>query len=141
MGPDSRDAVYDSNGTMARDVADLVTIPGSTYRDPIFSFLVPVGVTSIAFLGNSALPKNLRRSALIADSRTGNLYLLKQTADLLDFVLTGSLADRVADSASSLQRLIWATNVGTITDIRIGPDGFVYLSDLTSRTIYRIRPK
>jgi len=141
MGPDSRDAVYDSNGTMARDVADLVTIPGSTYRDPIFSFLVPVGVTSIAFLGNSALPRNLRRTALIADSRTGNLYLLKQTADGLDFVLTGSLADRVADSASSLQRLVWATSFGTITDIRIGPDGFVYLSDLTSRTIYRIRPK
>ncbi len=139
MGPDSRDAVYDAHGFIARDVADLVTVPGSTYRDPIFSFRVPVGVTSIAFLANSALPRNLRQSALVADAGTGNLYLLKQTDDRKDFVLTGSLADRVADSESSLQRLVWGHDVGRIVDMRIGPDGFVYLSSTSSRGIYRIR--
>lgn len=141
MGPDSRNAVYDANNATARNAADLLTVDGATYRDPVFSFLVPVGVTSIAFLGNSALPKNLRDSAIVADVVTGNLYLFEQTNDRQDFVLTGSLADRVADNDSSRSDLVWGTDVGQIVDIRIGPDGFVYLSDTSSDTIYRIRPK
>jgi len=36
---------------------------------------------------------------------------------------------------------VWASDIGTIVDIRLGPDGFVYLSDTSSKTIFRIRPR
>jgi glucose/arabinose dehydrogenase len=141
MGPDSRDAEYDANDRIARDEADLPALDGASYRDPIFSFLTPVGITSILFLEDSALPENLRGSVLVADVVTRSLYLFKQTSAKDDFVLKGSHEDRVADSESSRKALVWASDIGTIVDIRLGPDGFVYLSDTSSKTVFRIRPR
>jgi hypothetical protein len=47
MGPDSRNATYTENGNQAYNANDLIYLPNAYYADPVFSWLQPIGVTSI----------------------------------------------------------------------------------------------
>lgn len=140
MGPDSRNATYTENGNTPYNASDLVYLPNAYYADPLFSWLTPIGVTSIQFLRSARFDSNLRDQAVVGESNNGQLYLfrLKSTRD--DFDLTGALADRVADSAAERNSLTWGTNWGIVTDLKIGPDGYLYVVSLFANRVYRIRP-
>lgn len=140
MGPDSRNATYTENGNTPYNASDLVYLPNAYYADPLFSWLTPIGVTSIQFLRSARFDSNLRDQAVVGESNNGQLYLfrLKSTRD--DFDLTGALADRVADSATERNSLTWGTNWGIVTDLKIGPDGYLYVVSLFANRVYRIRP-
>lgn len=114
--------------------------PTPTMLTPLFSWLTPIGVTSIQFLRSARFDSNLRDQAVVGESNNGQLYLfrLKSTRD--DFDLTGALADRVADSAAERNSLTWGTNWGIVTDLKIGPDGYLYVVSLFANRVYRIRP-
>ena len=47
--------------------------------------------------------------------------------DRTGFVLDGNLADGVADKFNEADSLIFAKNFGRITDMEIGPDGYLYV--------------
>ena len=119
MGPVSRDA----EGT-----GDLVQFPGSHYADPKFSWFNPVGLTAILFMKSSLLGVGYQNDVLVGDINNGNLYHFKvnSTRDGLDFTSPG-LADRVADSNAELQEIILGIGFGGITDLKVGPDGLLYI--------------
>ncbi len=41
--------------------------------------------------------------------------------------LEGVLADKVANNANELQNIIFAKDLGLITDLEVGSDGYVYI--------------
>jgi aldose sugar dehydrogenase len=132
MGPDSRDP---------EDVVDLVQLPGSSYSDPEFSWLATVAPTGLAFLANSQLDANYRDALLVGDNNNGNLYLFRLNAGRTGFVLTGGLADLVADSVAERDAVTFGTGFGAVTDIQIGPEGAVYVTSIGDGTIYKILPE
>lgn len=140
MGPDSRNATYLENGNTPYNANDLVYLPNSYYADPIFSWLTPIGVTSIQFLRSARFDTGLRDQAIVGESNNGRLYLFTVKSERNDFVLTGALADRVADSTTERNSLTWGTNWGIVTDLKIGPDGYLYVVSLYANRVYRIRP-
>lgn len=140
MGPDSRDAVYNENGNQPYDSSSLVYLPNSYYADPVFSWLQPIGVTSIAFVRSARFDANLRDTAIVGESNNGGLYQFTLNTERNDFILTGALADRVADSATERNLTRIGTNWGVVTDIRIGPDGYLYVVSMFANRVYRIRP-
>ncbi len=140
MGPDSRNATYQENGNQAYDAGDLVYLPNSYYADPVFSWLQPIGVTSIAFLRSARFDAGVRDTAWVGESNNGGLYQFTLNANRDDFVLTGALADRVADSVSERNLSRVGTNWGVVTDLRLGPDGYLYVVSLFANRVYRIRP-
>ena len=119
MGPVGRDA----EGT-----GDLVQFPGSHYADPKFSWFNPVGLTAIVFMRSPLLGAGYQNDVLVGDINNGNLYHFKvnSTRDGLDFTTMG-LADRVADSSAELQEIILGIGFGGITDLKVGPDGLLYI--------------
>jgi aldose sugar dehydrogenase len=119
MGPVGRDA----EGT-----GDLVQFPGSHYADPKFSWFNPVGLTAIVFMRSPLLGADYQNDVLAGDINNGNLYHFKvnSTRDGLDFT-TMALADRVADSGAELQEIILGIGFGGITDLKVGPDGLLYI--------------
>jgi aldose sugar dehydrogenase len=119
MGPVGRDA----EGT-----GDLVQFPGSHYADPKFSWFNPVGLTAIVFMRSPLLGADYQNDVLVGDINNGNLYHFKvnSTRDGLDFTTMG-LADRVADSSAELQEIILGIGFGGITDLKVGPDGLLYI--------------
>ncbi len=119
MGPVGRDA---------EGAGDLVQFPGSHYADPKFSWFNPVGLTAIVFMKSPLLGVGYQNDVLAGDINNGNLYHFKvnPTRDLFDFTSLG-LADRVADSSGELQEIILGTGFAGITDIKVGPDGLLYI--------------
>ncbi|GIV09582.1 MAG: hypothetical protein KatS3mg019_1673 [Fimbriimonadales bacterium] len=140
MGPDSRNATYNENGNQAYNASSLVYLPNSYYADPIFSWLQPIGVTSIVFLRSARFEAGVRDTAFVGESNNGGLYQFNLNATRDDFTLTGALADRVADSTTERNLSRIGASWGVVTDLRMGPDGYLYVVSMYANRIYRIRP-
>jgi glucose/arabinose dehydrogenase len=140
MGPDSRNAVYQENGNRAYNASDLVYLPNAYYADPIFSWLQPIGVTSIVFVRSARFDAGVRDEVIVGETNNGRLYRFTMNAARDDFVLTDALADRVADSVDERNLSSFGANWGVVTDLRIGPDGYLYVVSLFANRVYRIRP-
>lgn len=119
MGPVDRDP----EGT-----SDLVQFPGSHYADPKFSWLTTVAPTAIAFMSSPRLGIKYENDVFVGDVNNGRLYHFRvnATRNGFDFASEG-LADLVADSTSELQEVILGTGFGGITDLKIGPEGLLYV--------------
>ncbi len=140
MGPDSRNATYNENGNTPYNANNLVYLPNSYYADPKFSWLTPIGVTSIQFLRSARFADGTRDQAIVGETNNSRLYMFQMKEARDDFILTGGLADRVADSATERNLLTWGTNWGIVTDLKIGPDGYLYVVSHYANRVYRIRP-
>jgi glucose/arabinose dehydrogenase len=140
MGPDSRNAAYQENGNRAYNASDLVYLPNAYYADPVFSWLQPIGVTSIVFVRSARFDAGVRDEAIVGETNNGRLYRFTMNAARNDFILTGALADRVADSVTERNLSTFGTNWGVVTDLRVGPDGYLYVVSLYANRVYRIRP-
>ncbi|HEX9426640.1 MAG TPA: PQQ-dependent sugar dehydrogenase, partial [Candidatus Polarisedimenticolia bacterium] len=92
MGPDARDP---------QGQADLWQAPGSVYRDPQFSWAVPVAPTALSFVRNRLLGCDLQGDLIVGDNNCGQLYRFGLNASRDALVLTSTpLQDRVADNGS-----------------------------------------
>jgi glucose/arabinose dehydrogenase len=56
-----------------------------------------------------------------------------------ELILPGPLKDKVADKPAELKDITFAKGFGGITDLQVGPDGYLYV--LSSGKIFRIIPK
>jgi len=131
MGPDSRNA---------NNVSDLFSLVGSHYADPKFSWLTTVGPTGIAFLNSAALGGQYQNDAFVGDINNGNLYRfnLNPSRDGFVFSGTGLTDDLVADNADELDETIIGTGFNGISDVKVGPDGKLYVVSLGDGKIYAI---
>ncbi|HKI10309.1 MAG TPA: PQQ-dependent sugar dehydrogenase [Nitrososphaeraceae archaeon] len=121
---------------------DLVDFGGTgVYRDPEFVWQDPVGVTAIKFLNSTALGEEYANDMFVADINNGRLYHFDLNQDRTGLLLEGPLEDKVADNVDELDSVIFGTGFRAITDIEVGPDGYLYiLTHGTSGKIFRIAP-
>ena len=63
----------------------------------------------------------------VGDFNNGNLYHFDLSEDRSRLLLNGPLEDRVADNQDELQNAILGQGFSTITDIEVGPDGYLYV--------------
>jgi aldose sugar dehydrogenase len=122
----------------------LVNFGGNgSYSSPEFVWNHSVGVTDIAFLDSDMYGSQLKNDLLVADYNNGNIYHFDLNKDRTGLLLEGELADTVANSNEELEPLIFAQGFGPITDLDVGPDGYLYIvSGVRSEngSIYRIVP-
>jgi len=119
MGPVARDA----QGT-----SDLVFFPGSRYDDPKFSWFDTVAPTGIVFLASGALGAAYTNDLFVGDINGGVLYHFVPNSSRNGFVFSGAgLGDLVADSPTELDETIIGTGFGGIVDLKVGPDGRLYV--------------
>jgi aldose sugar dehydrogenase len=123
MGPVGRDA---------QGVSDLVFFPGSHYADPRFSWFNTVAPTALVFLNSARLGSDYQNDLLVGDINNGNLYRFKVNAARNGFAFTSpGLFDLVADSGAEFQEVLLGTGFGMpfggITDLKLGPDGLLYV--------------
>jgi glucose/arabinose dehydrogenase len=128
---------------------DLISVPGSHYSDPVFSWRYAIGVTDIEFFNSSKLGSVYRNNVFVGDINNGNLYYFQvndnRTGLKLDynndskFNSTG-LKDMVADTKNELSEIIFGSGFKGITDIQTGPDGYLYILTYLDGKLYRIVP-
>ena len=122
--------------------SDLVDFDGKAkYRSPEFTWKSTVGPTAVKFVTSDRLGKAYLNNMFVGDVNNGRIYKFKLNHDRTAISLTGSLADKVADTDSELDDIVFASGFGIITDIKIGPDGYLYFVDHSEGRIYKIVPR
>ena len=130
MGPISESGATQNN---------LVNFPNSEYKDPVLSFVDSFGITDIEFLNSDKLGTDYSNNAFVGDYGYGNLYRFELNDERNDFKLeTPGLADRVVDGDDELDSILFGEGFAGITDIKTGPDGYLYVLSFNDGTIYRI---
>jgi len=110
------------------------------YNDPKFTWQKTTAPTALTFV-NSKHFESYRDGLLVADCINGNLYYFKLNAERSDFVFEGTgLQDGVLNNIDSMREIILGTGFGCITDLKFGPDGFLYIVSISDEAIYRITP-
>jgi aldose sugar dehydrogenase len=117
------------------------------YSDPEFVWTIPVAPTAINFLDSKLYGPEYENDMFVADVNNGNIYHFDLNENRTELSLIGPLKDKVADKPSELDEIAFARGFGGITDLQVGPDGYLYvltLEDYTNEkyagTIYRILP-
>ena len=110
----------------------LVNIGGKgTYRDPEFVWNQPVGPTALKFLNSEKLGKQYQNDMFVGDIINGNLYHFKLNEQRMGLL--------VGKAAANPQAIVFGNGFGGITDIQVGPEGYLYVLSY-SGVIYRIVP-
>jgi glucose/arabinose dehydrogenase len=110
------------------------------YSDPKFVWNNPVGVTAIKFLNSTKLGNQYENEIFVGDIHNGRLYHFHLNDARTDLSLNGTLDDKVADNDNELTSVIFGAGFGGISDIEVGPDGYLYLLLYGEGKIMRIVP-
>jgi aldose sugar dehydrogenase len=113
------------------DQDELVDFGGKgKYSDPEFSWAsnsdFRTAPTSIVFFDSDKFGEQYKDGVFVGDVR-GNIYHFNVDKDRTDLLLNGPLADEVANDFSEIEDLIFARFPGVITDLKVGPDGYLYI--------------
>ena len=125
---------------------DLVYFGIGTYSEPKFSWITPIGVTALKFLNSDKLGKVYQDNMFVGDINNGLLYrfVLNEARDgiFINATYKGNiqlLEDNKIDDPKENQPLIFGQGFGGISDIQIGPDGYLYVLSYTG-SLYKILP-
>ena len=77
----------------------------------------------------------------VSDIKYGRIYHFDLNEKRDGLILSGKLADKVADSDEETSELIFGSGFGGITDMKVGPDGYLYVLSFGNGAIYKIAPK
>jgi aldose sugar dehydrogenase len=111
------------------------------YSEPEFEWNHTVGPTAIKFLNSDKYGAKYKNDIFVGDINYGNLYRFDLVPNRAALDLQGPLIDKVADNYEELASVIFGTNLGGVSDIEVGPDGFLYIVSYTRGEIFKIIPK
>jgi len=109
------------------------------YSSPEFTWRESLGPSAIKFLNSDRLGQQYENDMFVGDIDNGNLYHFDLSKDRTELILEEPLADKLADSDDENEGIIFGKGFGAITDIEVGPDGYLYIVGIQG-TIYRIVP-
>lgn len=133
----------DEMGPFFDDLEDLVLFDGKgKYSDPEFNWIPPVAPTALQFLSSDKYGPLLENDLFVSDANTGSVYHFELNNNRTELQLNGKLQDKVADNLNELRDITYVVGFGRITDMQIGPDGYLYIlsSDNNGARIDRLMP-
>jgi len=140
MGPDSRGFKYGENGNVDWNASQLTILPGSQYRDPEFSWLSVIAPTGVVFPYTLKVYPAERQTVWVGDFINGAVYRFPLTAFRDGIAYMAGTEDKVADNLTERNQYRIATGFAETIDMRIGPDGYIYISSEFLSRVFRIRP-
>ncbi len=131
-------------GIVPTPVTGLFQVPGSFYSNPEFDFRVTAAPTSVTFQTTPILGRDSWNDMYVAEGHFSSnhrifRFALNENRDGLTFDQP-ALQDLTGNSYAELQPIVFAENFGIVTDVTVGPDGFLYVVDRGVNRVYRIRP-
>jgi aldose sugar dehydrogenase len=122
---------------------DLVSFDGKgKYSDPEFEWTYTLGPTAVKFLNSDKLGIEYVNDMFVTDVVTGRIYHFDLNEDRTELILSGLLADKVAETRNTgIENILFAEDFGGVTDLEVGPDdGYLYVVSLGHGAIYKILP-
>ena len=120
---------------------DLVDFGGKgKYSDPKFDWYDTVAPTAITFLDSDKLGKQYENDMFVGNVKGGRIFNFNLNDNRTELVLDSPLDDKMADTDEELQDVTFGSNFGIITDLQVGPDGYLYVVSYGHGEIYRLLP-
>jgi len=111
------------------------------YRPPEFTWNQTIGVTAIKFLNSSRYGKEYQNDIFVGSANNnGDLYHFDLNSTRTGLDLKGPLEDKIANNYDELKGVTFGKNFGVISDLVVGPDGYLYIVSLSGGEIYRLIP-
>ena len=131
-----------------KSAEDLLILGNAKYSDPEFSWNTTVGVTDAKFLSSDKLGKQYENNLFVGDINNGYIYRFTLNSERNAIEINRSsyegnldiLADKQVNNPKEVIPLIFGSGFGGITDLEVGPDGYLYVLTYFGE-IYRIIPK
>jgi glucose/arabinose dehydrogenase len=109
------------------------------YSDPEFVWSVTLGPTALIFLHSDKLGQQYQNDIFVGSIVTGNIYHFDLNQDRTQLVLTGELEDKIAETRETGdQDIIFGEGFAGISDLEVGPDGYLYVVSLGQGKIFRV---
>jgi len=121
---------------------NLVDFDGrGTYSEPEFEWRTTLGPTALLFLHSDRLGSQYQNDIFIGSIVTGNIYRFDLNEDRTQLVLTGELEDKIAETRETgTEDIVFGEGFAGISDLEVGPDGYLYVVSLGQGKIFRIVP-
>jgi len=115
------------------------------YSAPKFTWNHTVGPTAIKFLTSDRYGKQYENDIFVGEVNNGRIYHFDLNNKRTELALPSALADKVAKNDDELQSLIFAkgfhSNLPDVTDLQVGPDGYLYVVAMNQGKIFKIVPR
>jgi len=130
VAPEKPDNLVDFNGR-------------GIYRAPEFTWNNTVGVTALTFLNSDKYGKEYENDLFVATWSYGDLYHFDLTKDRTGLDLKSALTDKLGNTYEEMFGVIldYGSDLGHISDICMGPDGYLYIVSYDKGEIYRLIPR
>lgn len=124
------------------DADNLVDFNGNgKYSDPELDIAPNIPPTSIVFFHSDKYGKQFENNMFVGTAN-GQILHFNLDKGRTELDLQGDLADKVADPGEELESVKFADDMGIITDLEVGPDGYLYVTiyDEDDGKIIKITP-
>src|SRR5919106_1060740 len=112
-----------------------------TYSDPEFEWRTTLGPTALIFLHSDRLGQQYQNDIFVGSIVTGNIYHFDLNEDRTQLVLTGELEDKIAEiRETGTEDIVFGEGFAGVSDLEVGPDGYLYVVSLGQGKIFRIVP-
>ena len=136
-----KDGIFD-NSTKGVEFVDFSS--KGKYSNPEFVWDKPVAPTALAFLDSDKLGQQYTNDIFVGSAKKGTLFHFDLKPDRESLDLIGDLADLVYSKKDDSSKIVFGENFGVVTDLKVGPDGYLYVVSGSGETgmgaIYRIVP-
>ncbi len=140
--------IWIGNATVPLSIYDIVPNPEnlldfgkSKYSLPELTWAHNIGPTSIKFINSDKLGKRYQNDILVGDVHSGNIYHFNLNKKRTELILGEKLSDKVVQTVRENERIKFGEGFGGISDLEVGPDGYVYVVSIGQGKIYRIIPE
>jgi aldose sugar dehydrogenase len=125
------------------DASGLVDFDGNGhYRDPELVWLHTVGPTAILFMTSSKLGPQYVNEMFVADVHDARIYHFALNEDRTGLDLPAPLVNKIIRNPNSdgVDELVFGEDFGGISDLKLGPDGYLYVVSVGLGKVFRIVP-
>jgi aldose sugar dehydrogenase len=124
---------------------ELVNFNGKgKYSKPEFVWDKTVAPTALIFLDSEKLGKKYKNDIFVGSAKNGRIFDFNLKENRKSLSLSGNLADLVLNEKDNSNKIIFGKGFGIITDLEVGPDGYLYVVSGFRKTdegsVYRIIP-
>jgi aldose sugar dehydrogenase len=109
-----------------------------------FVWDITMGPTALIFLDSGKLGKDYQNDMFVGSVKHGTIYHFELNEDRKSLSLQDDLADLLLNKQDDASKIRFGENFGIITDLEVGPDGYLYvvsgLRGTDQGSIYRIVP-
>lgn len=125
------------------DVDEMVTFDDKgKYNEPKIVWGGSTGLTSIIFLDSDQLGTKYRNDIFVGAVHSSRIYHFDLNSQRNDLVIPSTVVDRfIVNSPTSVDKnIVFADKFGGITDLTVGPDGYLYVVSIGQGKVFRIVP-